>query len=224
MSEEMSFADLTSDEGWAKVDYERALWIPCLAAMPYGYDTGRWAREFAEAWWSMSGLAHGDNDLARLETQLAYIRDNTYGHLPCHMAFIHLPDPRLNPLPVYLAILIARGDRAARLRLLAGADDPSALRPPIIEEFSTDRLGPGLRVLRHFSDAPSRPAFDGEQTPEVYEGLSYAWRSGEHRTDLRLFTASPDLGRLHGAIPDIDELARRISVVPLVADNAEVVE
>jgi len=208
-----SFADLTSEKGWATVDYPRQLWIPCLAAMPEGYDTDRWARDFSAAWWSMSSMPHGENELRRLETQLAYIRENTFGQLPCQLAFIHLPDPRLNPLPVYLAILAASGERTARLRSLAGADDLSTIRPPIVEEFSTDRLGSGLRVLRHFTDDPGVPAPADDETPEIYGGLAYAWRSEEYQTDLRLFTATPDLGRLQAAIADIDELARRISVV-----------
>jgi hypothetical protein len=45
--------------------------------------------------------------------------------------------------------------------------------------------------------------------------LSYAWRSEVFETDLRLFTASPDLGRLQRAIPDIAELARHITTVPV---------
>lgn len=211
----MTELHLTSEKGWATVDYPRTLWIPCLAAMPAGYDTDRWARDFAAAWWSISGLPHGENQLRRLETQLAYIRENTFGHLPCHLAFIHLPDPRLNPLPVFLAILAARGERTSRLRSLAGADDPSAVRPPIVDEFSTGRLGSGLRVLRHFTDDPGVPALTDGETPEIYGGLAYAWRSEEYQTDLRLFTAAPDLGRLQAAIPDIDELARQISVVPV---------
>lgn len=214
MPEPVSFADLSSTQGWATVDYERALWIPNAPALPDGYDTSRWARDFAAAWWSMSGLPHGNHEIARLETQLAYIRDNTYGHLPCHLGYIHLPDPRLNPLPVYLAILAARGPRAAQLRLLAGADDPAAVRPPIIEEFSSARLGSGLRVLRHCTGEPGAPDPAAGMPPEIYAGLSYAWRSERYETDLRLFTASADLGRLQQAIPDIDELARQISVIP----------
>lgn len=217
MPEEPSFADLTSEKGWAKVDYKRSLFIPCLAAMPPGYDTRRWAREFAAAWWAMSGLPHGENEVTRLETQLAYIRDNTYGHLPCHLAFLHLPDPRLDPLPVYLAILAASGERSARLRLLARADDPKVIRPPVIEQFRTDYLGEGLRVLRHFTDSAGAAETVAGGEVEVYGGLSYAWRSEAYETDLRLFTASPDLGRLSGAVPDIDELARQIRVVPVSA-------
>jgi hypothetical protein len=53
-----------------------------------------------------------------------------------------------------------------------------------------------------------------DKEAEVNAGLGYAWRSEKYETDLRLFTSCPDLGRLQGALPDIDELARQISVVP----------
>lgn len=208
MTEPQSAADLTSATGWAKVDYDRGKWIPCLAAMPDGYDTARWAREFSAAWWAMSGLPHTENDMARLEAQLAVIRDSTYGHILCHLAFIHLPDPRLDPLPVFLAILGATGERDTQLRTLTMVNDPAAVRPAIVEEFRTDRLGSGLRVMRYCAEDPT------SDTPEVYAGLSYAWRSEQFQTDLRLFTACPDLGRLQRAIPDIDELARSITAIP----------
>ena len=35
----------------------------------------------------------------------------------------------------------------------------------------------------------------------------------EFDTGLRLWTAAPDLGRVQEAIPDIDELARQITLV-----------
>lgn len=202
-----------SQKGWATVAYNRTLWIPNLPVLPDGYDIERWAREFAATWWSISGLPHGVNEIARLEAQLAYLGDNTYGQIACHEAFIHLPDPRMTPLPVYLAILEAGGERSERLRMLSAADDPNLVRRPIIEEFSTERLGAGLKVLRHFTDAAGAADLAAGREPEVYGGLSYAWRSEEFQTDLRLFTAVPDLGRLQGAIPDIDELARQITVM-----------
>jgi hypothetical protein len=129
--------------------------------------------------------------------------------------FIHLPDPRLEPLPVFLAILAARGERTAQLRALTLADAPNAVGEPVVEEFATERLGTGLRVLRHFTEAGDVLGLLAQgETAEVNVGLSYAWRSEEHETDLRLFTATHDWGRLRAALGDIDELARQISVVP----------
>ena len=39
--------------------------------------------------------------------------------------------------------------------------------------------------------------------------VNYAWRVEDMETDVRVFTACGDLGRLQAAMPDIDELAAR---------------
>jgi hypothetical protein len=195
---------VTSKRGWARAAYNKRLWVPCPPALPEGWDGDRWAREFAEAWWALSELPHGESDLTRLTTLLAYIYENTWGHIPCHLVYIHLPDPRMQPLPVYLGIFQSVNARHAQLRLLARADDPEVIEPPIVDDFTTGDLGPGLRVLRYWR---------GDDENEVDAGLSYAWRSEEYETDLRLFTATSDLGRLQQAMPDIDELARQLTVV-----------
>lgn len=199
---------VTSKKGWAMASYDKRVWVPCPRGLPEGWDHERWAREFAAAWWGLSGLPHGEDELAKLTTLLDYIYVSTWGpdsEIPCHLAFIHLPDPRMQPMPVYLAILEALNPKDEELRRLTRADDPAAMEPPVIDEFGTENLGAGLRVLRHWR---------GEDEGEVDAGLSYAWRSERYETDLRLFTATSDLGRLQRAIPDIDELARQISVVP----------
>ncbi len=194
---------ITSQKGWARVSYDKRLWVPCPRGLPDGWDPERWATQFSQAWWALSELPHGENELTKLATALDHIYHSTWDHVPCHLAFIHLPDPRALPLPVYLAILEPLNDRDTQLRLLTQADDPAVIEPPVVDEFTTDRLGPGLRVLRYWRGD------DGE----VDAGLSYAWRSVEYQTDLRLFTATSDLGRLQQAIPDIDELARQITAV-----------
>jgi hypothetical protein len=201
-------SQLTSRKGWALASYDKRIWVPCPLGLPEGWDHARWAREFAAAWWGLSGLAYGDTELEKLTTLLDYIYESTWGPgatIPCHLAFIHLPDPRMLPLPVYLAILRSLNPKGEELRRLTRADDPAVIEPPIIEDFTTEHLGQGLRVLRYWH---------GDDEGEVAAGLGYAWRSEQYETDLRLFTASSDLARLQQAIPDIDELARQITVVP----------
>jgi len=199
---------ITSTKGWARVSYDTHLWIPCLRGLPEGWDPPRWAREFAEAWWGFSGLPYDHSDLEKLTVLLGYIYESTWGRqsrIPCHLVFIHLPDPRVQPLPVYLSIFKALGPRDEQLRSLARVHDPAAVKPPVVEAFSTPNLGPGLRVLRYVR---------GEDEGEVDAGLSYAWRSDTYETDLRLFAGTFDLARLQRAMPDIDELARQITVIP----------
>jgi hypothetical protein len=201
-------AQITSRKGWAKASYDQRIWVPCPRGLPEGWDRQRWAREFAEAWWGLSGLPHGQHELEKLATLLDYVYESTWGpesRIPCHLVFIHLPDPRMLPLPVYLSIFAALGRKEEQLRRLARVDDPALVKPPVVEEFSTPDLGPGLRVLRYVR---------GEDEGEVDVGLSYVWRSEEYETDLRLFAGTFDLARLEQAIPDTDELARQITVVP----------
>ncbi len=201
---EQDWAGPSSRTGWVNVPFDRRIWIPCLPGFPPGYDLETWAAVFSVARWDMSGLKHTSQDVDRLAAQLAAVHQGTFGHIPCHLAFVHTADPRQQPLPVFLGIWQTSGDRDARLRSLANADDPEAIEPPIVDEFSTPQLGRGLRVMRylHFTDG------------SLYAALSYAWRVEQYQTDLRLFTSSPDLGRLQRAVPDIDELARAIIPVP----------
>ncbi len=200
---------LASRKGWADVD--RAVlvtltWIPCMPGFPEGEDRESWAAESAALWWNSSGLEHGKDEVGTLARMLSAIHQDIYAAGHSHMAFIHLPDPRLLPLPVQLGIWAMQGPRDEQLRLLVHADEPTAVEKPILEEFTTDHLGRGLRCLQY-----RRGGDDGS---EVHVYLDYAWRSEEYETDLRLFTFSWGLDRLQRAIHDIDELARAISIVP----------
>ena len=105
---------------------------------------------------------------------------------------------------MYLGIWKPEHDKDAQLRVLTRADDARTARPPITDEFVTPHLGSGLRTLRH------KQHDDGS----LYAALRYAWRSEEHETDLQLWASSDDLGRLQRAIPDIDDFAHAITVIP----------
>jgi hypothetical protein len=204
VSEQPVWKNPTSKKGWVNIDYDRTIWIPCLPIFPDGYDLESWSAEFAQAWWEVRGLTYGGADVARLTEMLIEIQKNTYGHMPCHHAFIHLPDPRLMPLMLYVCVWELEGERDEQLRALTHADDAEAVEPPIVEEFSTDKLGGGLRTLRYVH-------LNEDKT--LYAALNYAWRSEEHETDVRVWTSSEDLGRLQRAIPDIDDFARTITVI-----------
>lgn len=207
MSEQTEDWPDPSSDSWAQVEYDIAVWVPCPPGFPPGYDRDSWARLYAESFWKRPGLTYTDLEIATLATGLAEIHRDTYGHIPCHQAFIHLPDPRLTPLPVYLATWKSEGDRDEQLRALTHATDPGAVRAPVIDEVQARQLGTGLRVLLHLP-------VDGAED-EVYGALSYAWRVEDQQTDLRIFTVCRDLGRLQRAMPDIDELARATTIVPL---------
>ena len=199
---------LVSEKGWVDIDREllnRLTWVPCPPFFPEGADRESWAADSAALWWDVSGLKHGKRQTRALAAMLAAIHKDLYAAGHCHQAVIHLPDPRMLPLPVQLGVWQMRGGREERLRMLAHADGPEAIEPPIVEEFTTERLGTGLRALHY------RRGDDGSET---HGYLNYAWRLEEYETDLRLFTFCWDLSRLQRAMPDIDELARATAIVP----------
>jgi hypothetical protein len=191
-----------SRRGWVSVNYNMAAWIPCPLVFPEGEDRQSWGLLFAREWWARSGREHGDLEVRALARTLEEIHQTAYAGLAMHDAFIHLPDLRLVPLLVGLGIWAADGERDAQLRALTRAQAPETLRPPQVEEFRAARMGTGLKALSF--------AEHGEM---VIGFLSYAWRSEEHATAVRLFTACPDLGRLHRAIPDIEELANGMTII-----------
>jgi hypothetical protein len=206
MSDELSPDNPTSRKGWVDVAYDKHIWIPIPPGFPQssGLDIESYASGVAQEWWQNSGLRHTTVDTARLTALLQAVHEGTYGHIPCHLVWVHLPDPRLMPLVIYLGIFRKAGDRDEQLRALTHADDRDAVEPPIVEEFTTDKLGTGLKTLRYAH-------LDGDEA--LYAALNYAWRSEEYETDLRVFTSSEDLGRLQRALSDIDDFARAITMI-----------
>ncbi len=199
---------LASRKGWINIDQDllaRMIWVICPPFFPEGEDRESWADESAGLWWQLSGWKYGKREVGALAEMLSAIHQDLYAAGHCHQALIHLPRPNMVPLPVQIGIWAMAGDRDEQLRLLTQADEPAAVEPPIIEEFTTERLGTGLKAL-HYRREPGGTRLDGY--------LNYAWRSEQYETDLRLFTFSSDMSRLHAALPDIDDLARAIELVP----------
>lgn len=204
MTEPTSMADLTSKKGWVRISYNQSVWIPVLPSYPDGDDWRSYSAGVAQEWWQARGLRHTPADVLRLSHLLLEAHESTYGRIPCHLAFAHLPDPRQLPLLLYVGIWEAEGDRDEQLRMWCLADDPGAVEPPLAEEFTTSSLGAGLRVMRY------RQHDDGA----LYAALRYAWRSEEFGTDLVLNATAEDLSRLNRAIGDIEDFARSAQIIP----------
>jgi hypothetical protein len=196
-----------STRGWISVEYDQRIWIPCPPVFPDGENRRSWARLFAGEWWAASKRSHGEREVTALALTLEGIHEIGYRELPMHDGFIHLPALRLTPLLVGIGVWAASGERDAQLRALSHADDPGAMKPPVIEEFRPARTGPregpGLKVLAYTRVGERITGF-----------VSYAWRSEEHATAVRMFAASPDLGRLQGALPDMERLANGVTIIP----------
>lgn len=202
-------ADLMSQRATLAIDFLALppIWLPCPAIFPAGEDLRSWASESAQVWWENSGLQYGDQDAGLLAETLAGIHGIIYAPdspLLFHFAFLHLPE-RIAPLPVMAGVWPAQGDRDIQLNILTGVGHPGLVRPAIAEEFRTERLGSGLKTVAYLRAG---------QGSGVNVTVSYAWRSEELDTALRIFTSGGDLGRVFRAIADLDRLAHAVALVP----------
>jgi hypothetical protein len=200
---------LTSKRGWPKIDYDKTIWIPCPSAFNEQMSREEWAHGFATLWWEASGFQLGKRELKRriegLEKALLVLQEGIYETQPCHTAVIYLPNVDVAPIPVMVAAWEAVGDADSQLRMLVHADEPEAVEPPLVEPFTADRLGTGLK-----SEYLQRSKLG----PDLTGVVNYAWRLADLETDVRVFAATPDLGRLQAAMPDIDQLTNTISIEP----------
>jgi hypothetical protein len=197
---------LSSKRGWPKIAYDKSVWIPCPDRFEGRLTRDEWAKTYASLWWQMSGFKYGKRQVKGLEKALLELQRGTYATQPCHSVVIHLPNVDVMPLPVCVATWEAIGDRETQLRELVHADEPEAVEAPLVEPFTAEKLGTGLKsqYLQRF-----------QRGTELTGVVNYAWRVQDMETDVRVFTACGDLSRLQAAMPDIDALTSTISVEPL---------
>lgn len=195
---------------FANVAYDPGTWLELPNYWgPEGWASPvDWAAEAARYLWL--DLKPEPESVARTETILTQFAENYGGSDPDIpfevVGYLHLPHPAM--LPLYLRVWV---DDSPGLTVAeaAQADDPNAVEPPVVEEFQTEHLGAGLRVLLYHSfeleadGGPARP--DG-----LYASVRYAFAVPGHDEVLTVFALDPDLGRLIQAQEDIDEFVRQI--------------
>ncbi|MFG2682946.1 hypothetical protein [Streptomyces sp. NPDC048392] len=190
---------------WPHVDYDTDLWMK----LPDAWETTpwkgpkQWARHMSEAWWGDSDLDPTRKDIKGLAATLQACAEQFPGSHPGFDVYLHLPDPRLMPLPVYVGAFEADGDREETLRALVTTEDPYLVEKPVVEDFTTEPLGTGLRSLRYTQT---------EEDRTIVAGVRYAWRVEEAGCDVLVVVAAPDPRRVLGAMDDVDAFAGRISV------------
>lgn len=191
-----------SKKGWVRAEPDLRIWVPCPREFPAGMNRASWSREAAALHWEAAGLQRPERAVQALAAMLSFIHQDSYRKLLCQQIWIYLRDVTQLPLPVFVGIWEARGASEGQLMMLSGASDPDAVRAPVVEEFSTVRLGSGVRALR------TRQLDDGS----LYGVLGYAFRAAEFETDLQVWASTPDVSRLVAVTGDIDELVRSMSV------------
>ncbi|OON75414.1 hypothetical protein [Streptomyces tsukubensis] len=190
---------------WPHVDYDADLWM----RVPDSWDgtpwkgPKDWARHMSDACWDDSDLDPSRKDRKALAETLRQCAERFPQSYPGFDLYLHLPDPRFMPLPVYVASVEADGDREETLRALVTTDDADLVEDPIVEEFTTDLLGTGMRSLRYTRTGEERT---------IVAGVRYAWRAEKVGCDVVVIAAAPDPRRVLGAMDDLDAFAARIRV------------
>lgn len=194
-------------------EYDPAVWVgvPLTWPMP-GFekeipDIPAWADAAANAVWEASPLTPQPGELDRLAGILGYAAARYPTAYPGFEVLLHLPGPREAPIPVFVGDVDVDDDPEAELRLWTGEDDPNAVEPPVVAEFTSPYLGAGRRVLRYTVDPddPSR---------SIIVALRYGWYREELGLVGGMFTLSVEPGRLITAMDDLDALARGLRYVP----------
>lgn len=190
---------------WPHVDYDADLWM----MIPNFWDgtpwkgPKDWGRSMSDACWADSDLDPSRKDRKALAETLQQCAERFPQSHPGFDVYLHLPDPRLMPLPAYVASVEADGEREETLRALVTTDDADLVEEPIVEDFTTEPLGPGLRSLRYTQTGEERT---------IVAGVRYAWRAEAAGCDVVVIVAAPDPQRVLGAMDDLDAFAARISV------------
>ncbi|WP_367044190.1 hypothetical protein [Streptomyces sp. Je 1-332] len=190
---------------WPHVDYDPDLWMQ----VPNSWEgtpwkgPKEWSRHMSEAAWGDSGSEATRKDLKGLAATLRACAEQFPQSHPGFDVYLHLPDPRFMPLPVYVASIESDGEREETLRALVTTDDADLVEEPIVEDFGTGLLGTGLRSLRYTQTGAERT---------IVAGVRYAWRAEEAGCDVVVIVAAPDPRRVLGAMEDLDAFAARISV------------
>lgn len=168
-----------------------------------------WADYAANAIWNESTLQPRPGELDLLIRVLAYGAEHFPSAYPGFDLFLHLPGPRDMPLPVFIgdfdtSDIVTDEDAAIELRQWT-SDDPNAVEPPIIEDFLSPHLGPGVRALRY--------SVPDKESGEILAGLRYGWHVPHLSRHAYLITGTHDPGHLIATMEDIDALARCMEYV-----------
>jgi hypothetical protein len=117
--------------------------------------------------------------------------------------YLHLPSPTLSALPVKVWV-----DDTPDLTVETATEAPEAIRPPVVEEFTTEKLGTGRKVTIYGTLDPEPGDLPGTQTTWV--SVCYAFKVPTRQAVVTIRATDTDLGRMTGAAADIDEFVNLI--------------
>ncbi|WP_405647083.1 hypothetical protein [Streptomyces sp. NBC_00019] len=210
---------------WLDIEYDLDVWLEIPpkwtigAVEPWEDDDKRapqdWASETAELWWDESDEDAGQGEIELLTSTLLACLERYPKMFPGFEILLYLPTPSSIPLPVFVTHFPSEGEKDYELRRVTLAEGEGAIEKPIVEDFTADSLGNGLRVLRYSIN---------DENNTVISSLRYAWRNEEHGQDVVIITGSPAPAHVLTALDAIDELAHSVNLrhndyVPTVSDG-----
>lgn len=191
---------------YANVALDIDVWVP----IPIAWDAEswpgpkEWADQMARALWTGHKPKPADIERSAIElASYAGFYGGTDPDAPFEvMTYLHLPHPRVLAMPVRVWADDLNGLSAEEA---AEIDDPEAIEPPIVEEFTAPHLGPGLRALRYRQYEP-----DPGEPEALYVVLRYAFRLEAPDAVVVVNATDIDPGRMLGALDDLDDFVRQI--------------
>lgn len=111
---------------------------------------------------------------------------------------LYLPSV-ISELAIVRVLAVDRGNTVADLAAAAGATDPAAVEPPVVEPFETETLGVGVRSVRFLVAAYDRA---------VTGIVTYAFEVDS--TVVRVSYADTDLTRLTELVDAVDRFVRAL--------------
>ena len=204
---------------YANIPFIPAIWMDLPAVYPQDApDAESWGRLMSSACWTDSGLPHGDEELRYLAEVLTSMV-TSFGPDAAHpehavdpgmeiWTLLHLPDPRVLPVPVRVMVLDEHVVRREKTTVsdLVQVEDPEAIDQPEVVEFEHPHLDSGLRAFRHRASESGHGPSSG-----IFAVLKYAFPIPGHDDLLYVSLSWPDLARVAEARDDIDTMVRSIT-------------
>ncbi|MGW8380238.1 hypothetical protein [Streptomyces sp. ODS28] len=173
-------------------------------------DIPTWANVAAKVIWDDSPTEPTPQHIDVLTEILAYAAEHFPKAYPGFEILAHLPNPTDPVLPVAIGDFdvseLSPEEAETEVRLWSGVDDPNAVEPPIVEDFFSQHLGSGKRVLRYVIN---------DDDGRVNTALRYGWYIPQLGRQTHLFAYTTDPAHLISALDDLDALARCIRYDPI---------
>jgi len=176
-------------------------------------DPEEWAQEMAPLVWGTwveltPGAVHpGADAVARTALELRTYGEKYGGFDPTQpfaiLTYLYLPDPNRHAVPLHLWV-----DDRPGLTAEQATTDAGAISTPVAEEFRTDELGVGRKVMCH-GTLDAQPG-DLPGTRSMWVSVYYAFAIPDRQAVVTVRATDTDLGWMSAASDDLDEFVRSI--------------